>query len=54
MVIHGDDFTLLGYEESLDWFIEMVKKKVGYKHRGRLGPEDKDDKAIRILNRLVS
>ena len=41
VVIHGDDFTLLGYEEGLDWFIEMLKKKLEYKHRGRLGPEAK-------------
>ena len=54
VVVHGDDFTLLGYEESLDWFIEQLKKKFEYKHRRRLGPEDKDDKAIRILNRIVS
>ena len=31
-----------------------MENKFEYKHRGRLGPCEKDDKSIRILNRVVS
>ena len=53
VVVHGDDFTVLGYEEHLDWFKERISDKHEIKLRGRLGPENKDDKQIRILNRVV-
>jgi hypothetical protein len=53
IVVHGDDFTILGFEESLDWFKTKIQKKYEIKFRGRLGPENKDDKEIRILNRVV-
>jgi hypothetical protein len=52
-VIHGDDFTLLATEKSLDWFRQVMTEKFEVKFRGWLGPEKKDDKAIRILNRIV-
>ena len=54
LVVHGDDFTVLGYEESLDWFRRCINEKFEVKFRGRLGPEDTDDKCIRILNRVVT
>ena len=45
---------LLGFMgESLDWFENEIKRKFEVKVRGRLGPEDGDDKSIRILNRVV-
>ena len=25
-VVHGDDFTILGKEEGLDWFRQMISK----------------------------
>ena len=43
-VIHGDDFTLLGNEASLDWFRERIQEKFEVKFRGRLGPDNRDDK----------
>ena len=52
-VIHGDDFTLLGHSENLDWFRKEICNKFEVKMRGRLGPEESDDKSIRILNRVV-
>ena len=52
-VVHGDDFTILGYESELDWFRECIAKKLDVKMRGRIGPEEKGDKSIRILNRVV-
>ena len=49
VVIHGDDFTVLARESELDWFWSEVQKRFECKHRGRLGPGDKDMKEIRII-----
>jgi len=46
--------TLLGGEEALDWFRERIQDKFEVKFRGRLGPDNGDDKAVRILNRIVT
>ena len=53
VVIHGDDFTILGNEVELDWFREMISDKFEVKFRARLGPGDKDDKSVRLLNRVI-
>ena len=53
-VIHGDDFTLLGSEVSLDWFRDKIQEKFEVKFKGRLGPGNGDDKAVRVLNRIVT
>ena len=53
-VIQGDDFTLLGNEVALDWFRERIQEKFEVKFRGRLGPDHGDDKAVRILNRILT
>ena len=53
-VVHGDDFTLLGNQEDLDWFRRMISEKYEVKFRGRIGPEEEDDKAIRLLNRVIT
>ena len=52
-VIHGDDFTILGFEGELDWFRGQIRGNFEVKFRGRLGPGRGDDKAVRILNRVV-
>ena len=52
-VVHGDDFTVLGWENQLDCFWAKIKEKFQSKHRGRLGPGPSDLKTIRILNRIV-
>ena len=53
VVVHGDDFTVLGYEEDLDWFRRAISEEYEVKFRGRIGPGSEDDRAIRILNRIV-
>ena len=53
LTVHGDDFTLLGSDEDLDWFEDEIKKKFEVKVRGRLGPGPNDVKSIRILTRIV-
>ena len=45
--MHGDDFTLLGSPVDLDWFEKKSKEEFEVKIRGRLGPEEKDDKSMR-------
>ena len=54
VVIHGDDFTVLGCHTSLMWFREKIKTKFEVKLRGMLGPSSKDASEITILNRVVS
>ena len=54
LVVHGDDFTVLGSGTELDWFREKIKNRFEGKFRGRLGPANGDDKSIRILNRVVT
>ena len=53
VVVHGDDFTALGTDEALDLYEAGMKKAFEIKIRGRLGTDEKDDKEIRILNRIV-
>jgi hypothetical protein len=52
-VVHGDDFTFLGYEADLDRLTADMKSWYTLKVRGVLGPEAKDSKEIVILNRTV-
>ena len=54
LVLHGDDFTVLGLEADLDWFRRKISEKFEVKFRGRIGPGISDDKSIRILNRVVT
>jgi hypothetical protein len=52
-VVHGDDFTLLGHREDLDWYKKMMETKFEIKYKGRMGPREEDIKSVRILNRIV-
>ena len=52
-VVHGDDFTILGFEEDL---LELSKTMMSWfeiKVRGILGPDAHDLKSLSILNRNV-
>ena len=53
VVVHGDDFTVLGHTKDLDWFRQAISDKFTVKFRGRIGPQETDLKAIRILNRVL-
>ena len=53
LVVHGDDFTILGEVKHLEWFKSEVAKRWEYKHKARLGPGDNDDESVRILKRIV-
>ena len=53
MVVHGDDFTFLEYEEELDYMEKKMGEWYDIKVRGRVGDNHEDAKAIAILNRKL-
>ena len=53
IVVHGDDFTALGESADLDWYERALAEFFELKLRARVGPEEKDDKEVRILNRVL-
>ena len=54
VVVHGDDFTCLGYTGELDWLRGQFSAKFTVKFKARLGPEPNDDKSVQILNRVLT
>jgi hypothetical protein len=52
-VVHGDDFTLCGFDEDLRWLAEEMAKWFEIKVRAILGDDDKDDKEITLLGRII-
>ena len=52
--VHGDDFTALGDEDDLDWFVDLLSKVYNLEVKSTLGPEAHDDVSVRVLNRIVS
>ena len=52
-VCPGDVFLLVGEEVDLKWISEEMAKWFEIKVRAVLGPEEKDDKEVRMLNRYV-
>ena len=53
VLVHGDDFTVLGWESDLDWFRDKIASRFDVKFRGRMG-KGEDTQSIRILNRIVT
>lgn len=53
MVVHGDDFTVLGFEEDLDELVNAMQGWFEIKVRGMIGPDAGDKKEMTILNRKV-
>ena len=53
IAVHGDDFTVLDPADQLDWLRTEITTRFEVKFRGRLGPGHDDDKAIRLLNRII-
>ena len=51
--MHGDDFTGLGADEDCEWLVSKLREHLELKVSGKLGPEETDDKQVRILNRTV-
>jgi hypothetical protein len=53
VVVHGDDFTFLGYEEDLSEIAETMASWFEIKVRGVVGPDPGDANEITILNRTL-
>ena len=53
LVVHGDDFTFLGYKDELDNMEQLMKRWYDVKIRGRIGDDKRDAKEITILNRTI-
>lgn len=53
-VVRGDDFTCLGVASSLDKYEAAMQPHSEVKLKGRLGEGEKDEKSMRVLNKLVS
>ena len=51
--VHGDDLTTEGPKQGLDWFEHALEEHYEITKTGRLGPGPKDDKEVRVLNRMV-
>ena len=51
--MHGGNFTSLGEGADLDWYEAAIGKLFELKLRARIGPDEKDDKEVRIMNRIV-
>ena len=52
-VVHGDDFTCLGTDDSLDLYESAMKRAFDIKLKGRLGHDKNDERDMRVLNRIV-
>ena len=52
-VVHGDDFTVCGFDEDLRWLAEEMAKWFEIKVRAILGDDDNDDKVITLLGRII-
>ena len=53
-VVHGDDFILTGEDEDLDWIEALMHSWFEIKVRARLGGDEKDDKEVVVLGRVVT
>ncbi len=51
LVVHVDDFTVLGSRVGLDWFREVIQCRMEVKFKGKLGRRRPG--AVRILNRIA-
>jgi hypothetical protein len=51
--VHGDDFTLSGPKQQLDWVESKLREVYELKVGGRLGPGGADSKEACVLNRVL-
>ena len=52
-VIYGDDFTILGSEDALNWFKAQIEMNYEIDFKARLGPDKGDTKVVKLLNRII-
>ena len=51
-MVHGDDFISTGNDSSLKWMEEMLNKSFKIQ-ASQIGPDAKDDKELKVLNRII-
>eukprot|EP00435_Cladocopium_sp_Y103_P060831 s663_g22.t1 len=51
--IHGDDITVLGFEDDLMWLKGKLEERYELKFGGLLGPDPTDVQDVALLNRLI-
>ena len=51
--IHGDDITVLGFEDDLMWLKQKLGERYELKFGGLLGPDTTDVQDVALLNRLI-
>ena len=51
--VHGDDFTVAGPKNLLDWMKAEMEQRYELTETGRLGPGPSDGKEVKVLNRVV-
>ena len=52
MTVHGDDFLIVASDDSLQWLKYHMEKKYQLKYNS-IGPDEENDKELRILNRII-
>ena len=52
-VVHGDDFSFVGFDKDLDFIEQLLKDNYEVKIRGPLGPSSEDVQEIDILGRIL-
>ena len=53
VIVHGDDFVIVGDEKDLDWIRGLIQGWFEVKVRGRLGPGSDEVREVEILGRKV-
>ena len=53
LIVHGDDFVSTGAEEDLQWLRVVFETKFELS-TDVIGPEEKDSKVVKVLNRIIS
>ena len=51
-MVHGDDVVSTGTESSLTWLESVLNKEFKIKS-SLVGPDEKDEKELNILNRSI-
>ena len=53
VAVYGDDFTIVGSCQEIDWLETSMEERYAITKRGRLGSSPEDCKELTLLNRIV-
>ena len=54
LLVHGDDFFVLGDDEGQSFMKEVLKKRYEFRTDGYMGMDESDDSHVTVLNRLIT